>query len=186
MIKALSNSTVKQLLFESTNKRLDKVEEQVTKTDETVSDMQIRMDELEQDKRDRNIIISRLQPDKTSKNDVAKALTDILKCSITPSDIDYTYKITKADQQPTRVKVVLKQKAKKSEIVKEKIKLKDKTTIWISDDLTPHRSRMAYLARQAVKTGKAIKTWVYDSQIFLQIPNHDRPKRIKFTDDIPK
>jgi uncharacterized protein YciI len=190
LINALSNPLVKDLLrdacTDTLTTRIDKMEVTTKDTVTTVSTMKNDIDELQQDKRRKNIIVSGVDKDKTSKKEIAKALHDTLKCDVTENDIDRCFKISKPEQHITRVKVVLKDIDKKMDIVKQKKNLKDvRSDIWLSDDLTPHRSNMAYMARQAVKNGKAHKTWTYDSQIFLQINEIDKPMKVRSPEDIP-
>ena len=74
---------------------------------------------------------------------------------------------------------------KKQDIFKAKPKLKGQN-VWVSDDLTPFGSGIAYQARQAVRTGKIKKTWVYDSKVFIVKKEDDRPVRIFSVRDIPQ
>jgi hypothetical protein len=68
--------------------------------------------------------------------------------------------------------------------LKKAIKKKD-SKLWTTDDLTPRRSHLAYLSRQAVKEKHAVKTWVYDSTVFLQNERDKTPKKIICPKDIP-
>ena len=71
--------------------------------------------------------------------------------------------------------------------MKEKKKLKDLIwqKIWITDDLTLYRSRLAFLARTAVKKKRAAQTWTHDSKVFIKIKSDDRPRRVRRPEDIP-
>jgi hypothetical protein len=190
LINALSNVEVKNLLSDAcTDKlttRIDNLEVSTKDTVKSMTTMKNDIDDLQQDKRRKNIIVSGVKKNKTSKQDIAKAIQDTLKCDMTTNDIDYCFRISKPEQQTTRVKVVFKDIDKKLEIVKHKKNLKNaQSDIWFSDDLTPHRSNLAYMARQAVKDGKAYKTWTYDSQVFVQINEIDKPVKVRSAEDIP-
>ena len=72
----------------------------------------------------------------------------------------------KTNEEQTRMKVAFKEKITKTEVIKLTSKLKGKE-VWICDDLTMHRSRFVYLARQAKKNKKIKAYWVHDSKVFI-------------------
>ena len=72
----------------------------------------------------------------------------------------------------------------RNKIFKKKKDLKG-SGIWISDELTPYRDRLAYLARQAVKQNKALQSWTNEGKVFLKVDNVDRPIKITKPEDLP-
>ena len=68
------------------------------------------------------------------------------------------------------------------------MKAKTKLTgveLWISDDLTPLRMKLAYDARLAVKQKAVHKTWVHDGKVFIIDKEGARPRRIRCKTDLP-
>ena len=55
----------------------------------------------------------------------------------------------------------------------------------MSDNLTPYRCKLAYLARAALKEGRATQTWVFDGKIFVKVEKNDKPVVIRYRWDIP-
>ena len=80
--------------------------------------------------------------------------------------------------------MTFKKSSKKKEIFKLKPRLKH-CNLWISDDLTPHGSNIAFAARNAVRNNKIAKTWVYDGKVFILRKGEDKPIRINNVKDIP-
>ena len=113
-------------------------------------------------------------------------LNDRLKTDIKPDDILYTLKLGKAENSkaPIRTRVVFSTKEIRNQVFKKKKELKG-SGIWISDELTPYRDRLAYLARQAVKNKNALQTWTHEGKVFLKIDNVDRPMKITKPEDLP-
>ena len=48
--------------------------------------------------------------------------------------------------------------------------------VFFSDDLTSKRAKLAFRARQLMRSKKIAETWVYDSKIFVK-DNHGRISR---------
>lgn len=157
-----------------------------TEHDSTLEDIKIKLDDQEMQDRDRNIVVEGLKEE--SREGVTQELNDLLGTELTADEIDTTYrlkpKIEIRNAKP-KTRIIFKHKFTKSEVVKEKTKLKGKD-IWVNDDLTQLRSRLAYEARQAVKGGLVEKTWVHDGKIFLKKFDEDRPLKVACSKDIPK
>ena len=68
---------------------------------------------------------------------------------------------------------------------KKRFKDKDRIHVWITDDLTAYRSRLAFLARLAVKEGHWTQTWCHEGKIFMKTKTDARPQRIVNPEDIP-
>ena len=91
-------------------------------------------------------------------------------------------------QETNQVKVVLQVHSKeiKTKIFKMKNKPKRNEQIWLSDDLTPSRSKLAFMASAAVKPGRAAQTWVFDGKRFLRVEKNDKLVVIRYPQDIPR
>ena len=152
-----------------------------------------RLDEFEQRERINNIIITGMRENHTSKKDVVKLMLTKLDCMLNEKDIEYTLELKTnpthpgTSKQKLRVRVALKDKTVKDQIMKKKVKLGEANQdIWVSDDLTLYRSRLAYMARQAVKKNKLAQTWTHDCKIFMKEKPDDRPRRVRRPEDIPQ
>ena len=101
---------------------------------------------------------------------------------ITEKDIEYTLKLKSKDEK-NRIKIVFVDEDKRDSVISQRKKLKGKE-IWLTDDLTPYRSRIAYLARNAVKNEHAHQTWTTDGKIFIKKGQNSAPKRIMTEDEL--
>ena len=159
--------------------------------EETCHSLEAKMDDYEQSKRNRNIIISGLSDDNCCQEGAIEFLNTIPGVTVSSFDIEYALKLrqtrsTNAGTKSNRIRVVMKDKLKKSEIMKCKKLLKNKDTDkWINDDLTPYRSKLQYLARQCVKNGTLAQTWTYDGKIFIKKEAETSGKLITSTKDLP-
>jgi hypothetical protein len=76
-----------------------------------------------------------------TKTGALGVLNDKLQKNIKSSDIEYVLKLTNRDRQPNRLKMVFHEKGKKSEIFKQRTKLKGgDREIWLANDLTKRRN----------------------------------------------
>ena len=169
------------------NKMRDK---KVQKLEETCTTLESRIDEYEQSKRDRNVIVSGLSEDKCCQEGVIEFFNTIPNMTVSIFDIDYVLTLrqprsTNSSTKINRIRVVMKEKAKKAEIMRSKKLLKNKDNRWINDDLTPYRSKLQYLARQCVKSGTLAQTWTYDGKIFTKQEAKSAGKLITSTKDLP-
>jgi hypothetical protein len=97
------------------------VKEMAEETDKRVDDLQMRMNEYEQEKQEKNIIASGIPSDQTGKEEVRRLLNDKLKCNIAPTDIVYTLKFGKEENnETTSVKIAFSSKDKKKQIMGQK------------------------------------------------------------------
>lgn len=152
-IAALKNEQVMGLLtagftqaidtkIEPLEKDIKRIEESNEIRDERMNIMERKIDEYEQRDRDRNIIVTGLKDNETSVEDITKKLSK-LHFTIHAQDIEYVQKL-RTTKGPARVKVVFKEEAAKMQIMKSKKRLKGHNdTVWIADDLTQYRSKLA-------------------------------------------
>ena len=202
LIKALTDvrvqTTLKHTMNEAlevykqeNNERIEAIEQEMLETNDRMSTVEIDVDELKQKEKENNIIISGVDDEKKTKGGIRKLLNEKLQCSVIEDDINYIVKLIKRDeagkaQETSQVKVVFHEKSVKMRVFKSKNKLKGDDHIWLSDDLTPYRSRLAFLARSAVKEERINQTWVFDGKIFIKITKDSKPRVIKHPQDIPK
>ena len=197
LIEALKDRDVAEVLTETFDKsarkivetleaRVEQIEAKDVERDTDMADIKLRLDMMETKDRDKNIIVTGLPSDCKKKDEVTKALNGLLGTRIYPDDLEQTYKLVKKGTDAnaaTRTRVIFKDKAMKSTVVKAKTKLKGKN-IWVSDDLTAYRSNMAYQARQAVRNQIYEQTWVHDGKIFVKRTGQIRPTKMTSPGDL--
>ena len=148
---------------------IEKIKTENVDRDNAISRIEVTLDDQEMMKRDKNVIVEGMTGE--TKEEVAQQLNDLLDLDpqILPSDIENTYKLKpKSDRNNTaksKTKIIFKEKISKTEVIKAKPNLKGKD-VWISDDLTTHRSGVAFAVRQAKRAGKIEKCWVHEGKIF--------------------
>ena len=150
--------------------------------------LEMQVDEYEQSKRDRNIIISGLEDDKCNQDGALEFLKTIPGINVSVFDIDSALKLRNppnGKNQVNRLRVVLQEKGKKTEIMKGKKNLSNSVKKWINDDLTALRSRLGYQARMCVKAGKLEQTWAYDSKIFVKRNGESSGRLVRSAKDLP-
>ena len=135
--------------------------------------------------RESHMIISGNIDTDITKGGIVQLRNDKLTTNITESDIKYVLKLNRNDTNPKRVKFVFLDIDKKAEVMKKRKVLKGKK-VWLSDDLTPHRSSLAFHAREAVKQKKIAQTWVIDNKVFIKMESNSRPQRITAQKDLPE
>jgi vacuolar-type H+-ATPase subunit I/STV1 len=171
-------------LIDKMDGRVAKVEVQTAENKDEIQDMKRRIDEFEQRDREANMIVKANIETEINTDSVKNLLNKEMDAGLTGEEISYVVKMGKENTNPKRIRVAFKDKAVKEQLMKKRKVLKGKN-VWLSDDLTAHRSKLAYLARAAVKAGKAHASWVADSKIFLKIKDNDRPKKIGSVKDLP-
>jgi hypothetical protein len=192
MLAALENEKIARMmhgktdqLLEKMDKRMDNMEEQIMQTNDQVSELQIRVDEIEQRVLCNEISVSGVPPENMTKEGIMTLLNTKLGTNIAETDILYTLKMSKDEQEVKRMKVVFKKEETKQIVTKLKKKLKDQD-LWISDVLTPYRMNLAYLARKARKEKKLAQTWVYEGKIFIKANGESKPKKVNKPQDLPQ
>ena len=150
--------------------------------------LETQVDEYEQSKRDKNIIISGLEDAKCNQDGALEFLKTIPGVNITIFDLDYTLKLRAPPNNKAKVnrlRVALQNKEKKLEIMKAKKNLAKSVKMWINDDLTAFRARLGYQARQCVKTGKLEQTWTHDSKVFIKRQGEMSGRLVRTQKDLP-
>ena len=76
-----------------------------------------------------------------------------------------------------KLKIVFYNKATRDNVYSAKRKLKNKR-IFITEDLTPEKAHIYYLARDAVKKTQAVATWTTDGRVIVKKTRDSMPTRI--------
>jgi hypothetical protein len=183
-LEMLSKAFAKKLT-EELKHEISEVREQGEKTDKRVDDLEIKVDDYEQDKRAKNVVISGIPNDQAKKEGIRKLLNAKLKCNVAHEDIAYIVKLRRGeDDEKANVRVAFTNEAKKKQVMSQKKNLKGEQ-MWITDDITPYRNRLAYLARQAVKNGHAHQSWISAGKIFIKAAEKSKPTKVRAPSDIP-
>ena len=86
---------------------------------------------------------------------------------------------------PTRVRVAFVEYQTKKDVMKDKKRLKGQKELFLSDDHTQYRAKLAYLAHFLAK-GHIAQTWTFDSKVFVKINSNDWPRKILRSQDIAR
>jgi hypothetical protein len=187
-LKMLSAAFAKQIT-DNLKKDIEEVQAQGAKTEKRVDDLEITMDDHDQEKRSRNIIVSGILPEQSkTKEEMRKLLNDKLNCNIAPTDISYTLelKLGTNENGGQSVRVAFSNNEKKKQVMSQRKKLKDNNrSMWITDDLTPYRNELAYLSRQAVHGNHTHQTWVSAGKVFIKKTASAKPIKVRSPSDIP-
>jgi hypothetical protein len=81
-------------------------------------------------------------------------------------------------------KGIFHESRKKKQVMNEKKKLKGEN-IWLYDELTPYRRKLAYLSRQSVRDGHAHQTWTTSGKAFIKKTATSRATKVRQASDIP-
>jgi hypothetical protein len=187
VIEHLSKAFAKQIVQDLKSK-IEDVEKKGAETAAKLTQIDRRLDEVEQRHRECNAIVTGLQGS-TSKEEVSRVLNEKLKCNTTSSDIVYILKLPgRAGQQNghSSVRVAFSSVESKMKVMRAKKKLNRDDQFWISDDLTTYRSGLAYKARQCIKRGEAHSTWVAAGRVYIKLTEKSTPIRVRAEDDIPR
>ena len=205
-VAALRNDEISGLMAETFEKTVDKKlkpvidsidsvkaenkerDERVKRLEDTCSSLEAQVDEIEQSKRNKNIIISGLEEQNCNQEGALNFLKSIPGVDVTIFDIDYVLKLRSQannNSNTHRVRVVLQNKEKKTEIMKAKKRLGAEVKTWLNDDLTPYRARLGYQARQSVKAGHLQQSWTFDGKVFIKKHGHTSGTLVRSIKDLP-
>ncbi|XP_052058933.1 uncharacterized protein LOC127699205 [Mytilus californianus] len=148
-----------------------------------VGKLSLKVDDLEQHSRKSCIRISGVPY--TQSEDTTKILCDIaskLEVDLQSNDISVSHRLpTKEGHKQIIARFThTKKRAEFLKATKNIRNIPDLHGVGISQDLTKARSRVAFLAREAVRKGKLKSSSVWDGKIFLTAKNDD--KRIVSTE----
>lgn len=150
-----------------------------------IVELETRIDSLEQDKRKTNLIVEgvHITTEMSADESKAKVVSELsrgLKMQINPDDVKYVQNISANRSRPgasSKVKMVFRVQATRDDIYGKKATLKGQK-LWVNDDLTANRSKLAFDARRALKNKQIIATWVRDGEVFIRKSANDKPTRL--------
>ena len=110
-----------------------------------------------------------------------------MEIKLDSNDIRYVIKLGKEQDMRVNIrplKVVFHNRRVREYIFRKRSQLKG-TNIWIGDDLTAKKSKLAYEARQAAKINEKYKTWTFEGRVFIKMADDAEPTRIDDVADLP-
>ena len=152
-IKALSSKIVQHMLASifkrSVDMKLKPLEDRVTKIEvcddrreERISELEEKIDEVQQKERENNAIITGMEKSDPTIEDVRRVLNERLGLALGIYDIKLTRKLNQPrinnNEITNRVRVEFATKDIKREVMKSKKKLKGGTKLWMNNDLIPN------------------------------------------------
>lgn len=142
--------------------------------------IEMRQDDLEQYTRRQNIRISGFEEQEGESTDdiIVDFAKNALNLDINPSEIDRRHRVgRKGPSKPSRNIIVrfvsykTKVKFMESRKATRAYNSRQRTSHFISEDLTRKRSNVAFQARKLKREGTIKDTWTYDSKIFIKSHN---------------
>ena len=181
--KAINDETTKRI--EQTVNLVD-VKTQIN--DARITAIEIELDAVEQDRRSHNLIIKGLTKTDNAKVSISSELKRRLDIKIKPEDIKYAIPIDqpqaeKPTDNKTSYKINFYEQKMRDLVYGNRMMLKG-TKVFINEDLTIRKSKLAFEARQYVKTKPGANTWTQDGKIFLKLTPSSKPRAILSTADL--
>jgi len=162
--KSLIEETRKEII-EIVDEKIEVVEMAASTQNDRIKALEKWADNADQEARSMNLIIRGLtttnsQTEEELITHVATTLSRKLDAKILPNDIRFVIRLgkDKNDNNTRPIKVAFHERRAREYIYKKRGMLKG-TNIWLCDDLTAKRSKLAYSARQSAKQKEAFKTW---------------------------
>ena len=157
----------------SLEKKVVELSETLEKTSKEVGELQYLHDDLEQYGRRLNLRVSGLKatnepgtPEDTDKA-IIHLCRDQLGVQIQLSDIQRSHRVGPKEASNRAIIFRFVSYRVRTSVLKARSKLKN-TGIFVNEDLTKRRNRLAYLARQLKKNNKIVDTWTYDGKVFVK------------------
>jgi len=176
-------------LIESSNKKtavkIEKLEDVTSDHDKRLTELEKMADDYEQMKRNHNIVVRGLKPNTDPKSGVIAMVTVGLGIHITEKDIKFSAKLTLKNEREDSesMKVAFYDRHLRDEIYARRTKLKG-SNVFISEDLTPKKSSLAFETRQYARTHANVTTWTYEGAVFVKDNAEAKPRVIHRTDDL--
>lgn len=187
-------------------KRMDKIEtidSERSKTEERrekkdverdvqLNILETKLDDIEQERRQANLIISGIGNTDDPKKTVTAFIKDRLNIHVTDTEIKFVTFAGKSKEGQTAseakmrpIRIAFHSIAQRNKVFRSRTKLKGEP-YWIRDDLTPMKARLFYKVRESCKHLPGALSWSIDGKIFLKWRQNDRPTRIRTDDDLTK
>ena len=187
---AESKREIIEHIEEKMEEKLTVIDEKNTEQDDRLTALEKWVDNSEQDTRGVNMIVRGLntthgQTEEDLVNLVASTLSRKLEVKLHPNDIRYVIILGKEEKDVNRpVKVIFHERRARDFIFRKRSLLRG-TNVWLGDDLTAKRSKLAYHARQAAKLKEEYKTWTFDGRVYFKMDDAAEPTRIDDVADLP-
>ena len=157
-----SQKEIVEHLEEKIEVKMKIVKEKRSAQDDRISVLEKWADMSDQEMRSTNIIIrgltsTNIQTKEELTNLVASTLSKKLVIKLLPTDIRFIMRLGKERNDKNKpLKVALHEPKSRDFLIRKRNLLKG-TNIWIGEDLTLKRSKLAFLARQAAKHKECYK-----------------------------
>ena len=154
---------------------------QIESKDREIEDLKLKLDESEMYSRRSSVRLFNIPEAKDeSTDDIVCRLGEALGADIFYDDIDRSHRVGRVDKDKPRpiickfvsyqAKLALMRRKKKLKTLDVK-KVFKTDSIYINEDLTKDRARLAKTARDLKKSGKILDTWTRDGVIFVKTPS---------------
>lgn len=179
--------------------RVETIEIAATSQEKDISQIKKRIDYLEQQSRQSNLIVSGL-PEKKPE-DLTRVFTkfasDYLMTTLIGTDIDAIFRLgtTKPDQNaPRPVMIKFKTVKAKLEVYRARIHLRKMdigidrahtTPVFLNEDLAPERAGLYKECRAAVERRQLASTWTFNGAIWAKLDKKGEPFKVSQISDIP-
>ena len=141
------------------------------------------LDEIQQDNRQRNLIISGLDAD-NAKQSIINCVNKKLHIKIGRKDIKLTRIITPPRNPENKlIKVRFYSEELRDEIYRKRTSLKG-TQIFLNEDLTRHRAELLKITRQYCRGKEGTRAYTEGGAVYLSTSNNDS-KPIRKPQDLP-
>ena len=183
MFEGVCDKKIKEKLV-PINNDIAQIRKDDTARDEKIQRLELKIDTMEQEKKCANLIISGLENSDNPMTAATNFLKNKMQIDVNTGDIKNAFKFGKPnDQNKPPIKVVFASLAKRNEVYRKRITLKN-TNVYVNEDLTPMRSELLYLTRQFLKTKPGARTWSIEGKIFAKLSETGKPLRISDEDDL--
>ena len=162
--KTINEETTKKI-----NMKIDLVDVKTQINDARITTIELQTDETEQDRRSHNLIIKGLPKSDNPKVTITSEIKRRLDISIKPEDLKFAIPIdgTPAENQTTSYKINFYEQKLRDQVYSNRMMLKG-SKIFINEDLTVRKSKLAFDVRQHVKNKPGSNTWTNDGENLLQ------------------
>ena len=176
-------------------KRCDKIEQDVKKVSHgaggKMNQLMREIDDIKQAQRNMTVRVTGISST-VSNNDLANAIVTLanekMKIKMQKSHIKAAFWVSSKDKEGKKTSQVIVKfvnEEAKRDFYLARTKLKGVTpAIYINEDLTPLKAKLAAAARKAVKEKKILNTWTLDGIVYAKYQDIDKPKKIDKISDL--